>query len=64
MIAILTISTQTFNNYRIQHGIDERHAKQIAKRSDLIKCDFTEIIDLDPLQNVTEAVRKRIGDAW
>lgn len=64
MIAIITTSKQVFENYRLQHGLDKNDVWQIAKRTDLIKHNFSEVIDLDDKENVTEAVRKRIGSSW
>ncbi len=60
MIAIITTDKQVYDNFRIKHNIDARHARQVCRKSDLDGTVFDEIIDLDPLNNVTEWVREKI----
>jgi hypothetical protein len=60
MIAILTTDKAVYDNFRMEHNIDARHAKQICRKDDLDTTIYDDIIDLDPKQNVTDWVRVRI----
>ena len=60
MIAILTTDKQVYENFRMEHNIDARHARQICRKSDLDGTVYDLLYDLDPKQNVTEWVREKI----
>ena len=60
MIAIITTDKGIYENFRMEHNIDARHARQICRKSDLDGTIFDMLYDLDPKQNVTEWVREKI----
>ena len=59
-IAIITTEKSVYENFRMEHNIDARHARQICRKSDLDGTVFDMVYDLDPKQNVTEWVREKI----
>ena len=60
MIAIITTDKGIYENFRMEHNIDARHARQICRKSDLDGTIFDMVYDLDPKQNVTDWVREKI----